>query len=128
MVPTSPKPPQSGAESDSLTPRELKAAFERGDRFVLLDVREPKERDLCLIAGRDSIKDLHIPMREIPDSLDAIREASGCGLLVVVYCHHGVRSRMAAGWLSSQGLQNVKSLDIGIDAWSQEIDPTVRRY
>ena len=55
--------------------------------------------------------------------LDALRNDE-----IVVYCHHGVRSRQVAHWLRGQGFAQVKSLAGGIDRWSQEIDPTLPRY
>ena len=47
--------------------------------------------------------------------------------LVVVYCHHGVRSLHAAHFLLSKGLEAV-SLAGGIDAWSRQIDPKIPVY
>jgi rhodanese-related sulfurtransferase len=47
---------------------------------------------------------------------------------VVVYCHQGLRSLDAAAYLIGHGFQQVKSLAGGIDAWSTEVDPAVRRY
>ncbi len=128
MDPETSGQPVRAPKSDSISTKELKACFDRGDSLVLLDVREPKEREICFIAGQTSTTQLHIPMREIPDSLDSVRRAEGATIAVVAYCHHGVRSRMAAGWLSAQGVPNVMSLDGGIDAWSQDIDPKVPRY
>jgi rhodanese-related sulfurtransferase len=50
------------------------------------------------------------------------------GALVVVYCHHGVRSLRGAAVLAQAGHENVASLAGGIDDWSLTIDPTVPRY
>ena len=49
------------------------------------------------------------------------------GSLVVVYCHHGIRSLHAAAFLQQQGIENIASLAGGIDAWSL-IDSTMPRY
>jgi adenylyltransferase/sulfurtransferase len=48
--------------------------------------------------------------------------------MLVVYCHHGVRSLSAAAYLRRLGHVNVRSLAGGIDAWSCEVDPAVPRY
>jgi rhodanese-related sulfurtransferase len=102
---------------------ELKRRIDRGDPLVLLDVREPDERAYCAIAAGG----LHVPLREVPGRLAAIRAAAASTPLVV-YCHHGARSMMAAAWLAAQGIGPVYNLDAGIDAWSVKIDPAVPRY
>ena len=83
----------------------------------IIDVREDWEREIARIPG-----DVHIPMREAPQRLG---EFTG---EIVVYCHHGVRSMMVAGFLEKNGVPSVASLAGGIDAWSTAIDPTVPRY
>jgi adenylyltransferase/sulfurtransferase len=48
--------------------------------------------------------------------------------LVVVYCHHGIRSLVAAARLHQLGMAGAVSLEGGIDTWSREVDPSVPRY
>ena len=50
------------------------------------------------------------------------------GALLVVYCHHGIRSLRGAAFLEHAGFSNVVSLAGGIDAWSCVVDSTVPRY
>lgn len=102
-----------------LTPAELSTKRSRGERFVLLDVREPWEVTIAHIEGS-----IHIPMGAIPSQhteLDPQQE-------IVVYCHHGIRSRNVCSMLVAFGFQNVKNLAGGIDAWSAAADPNVPRY
>lgn len=89
-------------------------------KFCLLDIREPWESGLATIEGCRLI-----PMGELPAraSSDLDREAH-----IVVYCHHGSRSRSAAMWLRDQGFSCAQSLAGGIDAWSAKVDPSVPRY
>ena len=47
---------------------------------------------------------------------------------LVVHCHHGVRSLSAAGFLMERGFTNVFSMKGGIEAWSQDVDPSVPHY
>jgi rhodanese-related sulfurtransferase len=115
------------AEIPSVQPQDLQKRIRDGDSLTLLDVREPDERAYCAIPTSPEILDIHIPMREIPARLDEIREASTDRELVV-YCHHGVRSMMAATWLDAQGIGPILNLDGGIDAWSIDVDRTVARY
>ena len=97
--------------------------FERrrkaGETFLLVDVREPWEYDLCRIDGARLI-----PMRTIPANLQLLDGDEG----VICYCHHGQRSLDVAAWLRAQGVERAQSLAGGIDRWSIEIDPTVPRY
>jgi adenylyltransferase/sulfurtransferase len=101
--------------------QELADKLRAGDPVLLLDVRQPWEHETAALP--DS---LLIPLNELPARLGEVRPPDGA--LVVVYCHHGVRSLSGAAFLQRAGLTNVASLAGGIDAWSVEIDPTVPRY
>ena len=88
-------------------------------RILLLDVREPFERELAVIEPS-----VHIPMGEIAARLEEIPKDRD----VVVYCHGGTRSMMVAGYLANHGWKSVANLAGGIDAWSVKVDPDVPRY
>jgi len=120
-------PPSLVPAVPELPSRDLRPRLDRGEPLTLLDVREPSERAFCAIAVSPPAGDLHIPMREIPARLDDIQAALVRGPLVV-YCHHGIRSRNVAEWLADRGWTGILNLQGGIDAWSVEVDPTVRRY
>lgn len=105
-----------------ISPAEVKQMLDAGGAVALVDVREPREHDLCSIAGAELM-----PMAEVPQrlsELDALAEDK----LVVVYCHHGVRSLNVVNWLRKQGVQNCQSMRGGIDAWSRQIDASVPTY
>lgn len=119
--------PESAPRVGRLTPSELRGRLDAGSPTVLLDVREPSERDYCSIPAPPGVADLHVPLGHVPARLDSIAEAARSGRLVV-YCHHGVRSLMAARWLAAQGIEVVENLEGGIDAWSAQVDPGVPRY
>lgn len=101
---------------------DLKARLDKGDSLTLLDCREDYENALCRIEPS-----VWIPMNTIPSELQRV-EAMADEKLIVVYCHHGVRSLTVTSWLRRQGVENVVSLAGGIDRWSMEIDPAVPRY
>ena len=106
------------AEISEIDPVELKARRARGDKLVVLDVREPEE--IAIAPFPDAT---HIPMGDIPSrltELDPDRET-------IVMCHHGVRSAQVAMYLARNGFERVLNLAGGIDAWS-EVDPSVPRY
>lgn len=105
----------------------LRARIDAGDPLTVLDVREDHERAYAAIALAGGVVDLHIPLGEVSERFEEIREAAG-GRSLVVYCHHGQRSMVAATWLARRGLGDVLNLDGGIDAWSKRVDPAVRRY
>ena len=63
----------------------------------------------------------------LPEIAGRTEVKSLVGKDVVVYCHHGMRSRQGAAYLSSLGV-NAASLAGGIDAWSIRIDPKIPRY
>jgi rhodanese-related sulfurtransferase len=110
-----------------ITPRELAGLLGSGECFVLLDVREPVERDLCAIPVHPAVIDVYVPVNQIPGQVRSL--TSLCkGRTIVVYCHHGVRSRHVADWLSGQGLCGLHNLAGGIDAWATDIDPLLPRY
>ncbi len=89
---------------------------------VLLDVREPFEHAIARLDGARLI-----PMGYVPTSLPEIERLSD-EALVVVYCHHGIRSLNVVHWLRGQGVDNCVSLAGGIDRWSREIDASIPRY
>ncbi len=103
------------------TPRQLKAMRDRGDAFVLIDCRLPKEHALARIEGS-----LLLPLQELDvrwREIEALREQP-----LVIHCHHGGRSLKMAMLLRQRGFRDVKSLAGGIDLWSLDIDPSVPRY
>ncbi len=92
----------------------------RGD-FLLLDCRGADEYAIAAIAGATLI-----PMNELPDRVAEL--GADTARRIVVHCHHGGRSLRVANWLRGQGYLQAQSMAGGIDAWSQEIDPSVPRY
>ena len=117
----------SGASVDRMTVVELKQRLDRGELLTVLDVREDHERAFCAIPLPATAADLHIPMAQVPALFDDLRAAASTALLVV-YCHHGMRSMTVAGWLARRGVEAVHNLEGGIDAWSERVDPSVPRY
>ncbi len=105
--------------SYTITVGELKKRQDNGDTIFLLDVREPHEYSMAKIEGS-----VLIPLSELPNSLNKLDKSSE----IVAYCHKGMRSADAVGFLMQQGFANVKNLIGGIESWSIEIDNAVPRY
>jgi len=110
--------PEGGELPFQIEARDLARWMEEGREITLLDVRTPMEVDICRIEGST-----FIPLYELPDRLG---ELNG-GRTIVALCHHGARSAYAVQILRSQGLRAV-NLGGGIDAWSEQVDPSVPRY
>lgn len=104
-----------------IAPRVLAARLAAGERIQLIDVREPWEHTLVALPGSRLL-----PLATLSRRVDEARPAPGVS--VVVYCHHGIRSRTGARILSAAGIPDVASLRGGIDAWAREIDGTLPRY
>jgi molybdopterin/thiamine biosynthesis adenylyltransferase/rhodanese-related sulfurtransferase len=102
-----------------MSPLELKRRMDAGEPFELLDVREPFEYEIARIDGAKLV-----PLSEIADRLDELQREKP----VVVHCHSGKRSAQAAQLLQQRGFVNVYNLEGGIDAWSDQIDPSVPKY
>jgi adenylyltransferase/sulfurtransferase len=63
-------------------------------------------------------------MRQIPERLgDLPREKH-----LLIHCHHGARSLRVTEYLRAQGFTRVSNVAGGIEAWAEQIDPTLRRY
>ncbi len=90
----------------------------------LIDCREEDEHAFCRIEGAELI-----PLSRFAELAPArLLPPDGESSPVIVYCHHGMRSLSATQFLRQKGLRQVWSMRGGIDAWSNEIDPEVRRY
>lgn len=89
------------------------------NQIKLLDIREEWEHKLCAIP-----ESTHLPLAKLEDVFDKVPQDKP----LVVYCHHGYRSRRAMLWMKDHGYENVMNLIGGIDAWSLQIDPTIPRY
>ena len=102
-----------------ISPRDLKDRLDSPNPPVVLDVREPAEIAIARMPGA-----IEIPMNEVPRRLEEIPSERE----VVVVCHHGMRSAQVASFLVDRGRTGVLNLSGGIDAWSLQVDPSVRRY
>ncbi|MCC6640983.1 MAG: molybdopterin-synthase adenylyltransferase MoeB [Deltaproteobacteria bacterium] len=110
-----------GAGVREVTAAEVRALQQRGEEFLLLDVREPLEAETARIVGARLV-----PLGQLEQRLGEI--AAWKARHVVVHCHHGGRSARACELMQRHGFENVENLKGGIDAWSQAVDPSVPRY
>ncbi len=104
---------------DVVTPRELKAELDRGERVVIVDVREPQEYQINRIEGS-----LLIPLGELPRRFNELDPDA----TIVAQCKSGMRSAKAQAFLRSQGFGDVRNLTGGILAWIDQVDPSQPKY
>jgi len=113
---------QSSHEQDAkilISPKELAAAMQQDKSLRLVDVRSREEFEAVHIEGSTLL------------SQDVMRQIMGDGSNtkpLVVVDHQGKNGLDAAAYFMGHGLQNVRCLRGGIDAWAQEVDPEMRRY
>ena len=87
----------------------------------LVDVRESDEYTICHIDGSE-----HMPLSGF--RADGGKVSAGKSVVILVLCHHGVRSLIAARYFDQLGFEDVRSIAGGIDRWAIEIDPEMPRY
>jgi NADPH-dependent 2,4-dienoyl-CoA reductase/sulfur reductase-like enzyme/rhodanese-related sulfurtransferase len=93
-----------------VTPAELHQKMERGDNFVLIDTRTPRElKKRGVIPGA-----VHIPIDDLRDrigELDPEKETILC-------CAVGLRAYVGNRLLAMKGFKDVKTLTGGINSWT----------
>jgi adenylyltransferase/sulfurtransferase len=110
-----------GEAMQEVSAADVQAARERGDEFLLLDVREPSEWETARIEGAQLL-----PLGQLEARISELDDWRA--RRVVVHCHHGGRSANACGVLEAAGFRDVANLAGGIEAWSLTVDPAVPRY
>ena len=97
---------------------ELKKLRDEGADFTLLDVREPREYQICHLDGK------LIPLGQLPSRLDELDRNAH----IVVHCRSGGRSANAVKVLRGAGFTNAWNVNGGILAWIERIDPSLTPY
>jgi rhodanese-related sulfurtransferase len=102
-----------------ITPQRLAQWLKEDTSIRLVDVR-----------SREEFEAVHLP-GSVLLSQDVMREIMAEGTNsrpLVIIDHQGRQALDAAAYFLGHGLQNVRCLQGGLDAWSLEVDPTIRRY
>ncbi len=113
---------QPEAENDGvpeITPSELKAELDGGKDVFVLDVRNPPEIAICRLEGSHVI-----PLDELMERVNELDSARD----IVVHCKSGARSAEAIRRLQAIGFSKLRNLKGGILAWSDQVDPSLRKY
>lgn len=120
-IPTVSETKPTGLET--ITVHDLKARMDAGKDFVLVDVRNPNEYDICRIPGSVLIP---LPDIEQGPGIEKVRALLN-GAELIVHCKSGMRSARALGILAEAGIVG-KNLEGGILAWGDAYDPSVPKY
>ena len=102
-----------------IEPKELAEWLKKDEQVRLVDVRPREEFEAVHIGGSQLLS--QEVMRQV------LSDGSNTRPLVIID-HQGKTALDAAAYFMGHGLQQVRCLRGGIDAWSQEADPSVRRY
>ena len=111
----------SPAGASHLSVQELKAKMDRGDDFLLIDVREASEFEIARIPGS-----VLIPIGQFIDG--SALENLPRDKQIILHCHSGIRSAKSLSILKSAGFKDVTHVEGGILAWAQNIDATCTVY
>ena len=107
------------SQNGTITAPEVKARLDRKDNFVLVDVREPHEWDICNIPGATLV-----PLSQFPGAMGQLDKNAD----IVVHCKMGGRSAKAQGMMKEAGFGKVLNMEGGITAWSDLVDSSVPKY
>ncbi len=102
-----------------IDPGELLVLRSQPDSYILLDVREPWELEICGFAEA-----IHRPLGAL---VGQEHELSRDRPLVVI-CHTGRRSSLATQHLRRLGWDRAVNLRGGVEAYALEVDPGMARY
>jgi rhodanese-related sulfurtransferase len=95
---------------------DVKARLDRGDKFILVDVREESEYTKDHLPGA-----IHLGKGVIERDIE--ERVPELNTPVVLYCGGGYRSALAADNLQKMGYSNVLSMNGGIRGWRQKNFP-----
>lgn len=105
-----------------LSPKQLVVRMRCENAPCVLDVREPWEQELARLDHT-----IDMPMTQVPDRLDELRDQLG-GRDLIVMCHSGGRSSVIVQFLQQNGFERVFNLEGGIQAWAEQVDQTLPTY
>jgi rhodanese-related sulfurtransferase len=97
----------------------VKKRIDRGDKFLLVDVREESEFAKDHLPGA-----IHLGKGVIERDIEA--RVPDLNAEIVLYCGGGFRSALAADNLQKMGYSNVISMDGGIRDWREKNYPLVK--
>ena len=121
-IPQATQAEQEAADSvREISVSDLKEKLDNGEDVSVLDVREQHEYDVANLG--EGVARL-IPLGELPNRIPELDKDEN----FAIHCKSGARSAKAVKLLQEAGFENVYNVKGGINAWSEEIDPSVPKY
>ena len=102
------------ARAEEISVATLRSKLDRGERLLVVDVREPDETAQGVIAGARLI-----PLAQLPETMDTLPRDRP----LVMVCKSGVRSARATRQLRAAGFTEVASLAGGMVRWEEHTAP-----
>ncbi len=118
-IPQHAEPPAPGLKEGEIEAVDVKKLIDGGHSFVLIDVREPHEYQICKIPNARLM-----PLGDLPRRVHELNSADE----FVLHCKSGIRSAKACDFLRQAGFKKVRNMKGGILAWSDKVDPSVPKY
>jgi adenylyltransferase/sulfurtransferase len=104
-----------------ITPREVKALQDSGEKFMFIDCRMPNEYEITHIEGTKLI-----PLQELGKRIGEVKGHEK--EKIVVHCRSGARSMQFTQFLRQQGFKDVRSMAGGILLWNKDVNPGGPQY
>ena len=102
-----------------IEPTQVFGRMNQGDQIRMIDVREPHELEISKLDGADLI-----PLGSLASEMHRLDSAEE----IVLFCKSGTRSARALELLAGAGFRKIKNLRGGINAWAEQIDPSLPIY
>ena len=109
------------ASGSTIAVTELKAKMDSGEKFLLIDVREPNEFEIVRIPGS-----ILIPKQEFLNG--SALEKMPQDVPIILHCKSGVRSAECLAVLKQAGFADATHVAGGVVAWVKQIDPALPIY
>ena len=109
------------SEIPEISPTDLNTRLQAGEKLVLVDVREPFEKEIADLPDYGQVR---IPMAEIGQRINELDASQP----TVVYCRSGGRSGQVLLFLQHKGFSQILNLAGGVLGWREDVDPTLTAY
>ena len=109
------------ATGSTIAVTELKAKIDSGEKFMLIDVREPGEFEIVRIPGS-----VLIPKQEFLNG--SALEKLPQDIPIILHCKSGVRSAECLAVLKQAGFADATHVAGGVVAWVKQINPSLPIY
>ncbi len=107
---------------NELSASELSKMIINGDRMFILDVRPPDAFDDWKVEGKN-VSIINKPFSELKNNLESVKDTLPKDEPIYVICAKGNSSKKTAEMLVDAGMENIHSVEGGMQAWSEHLEP-----